>query len=293
MNPQVLPRDVLPEAHEVTLTRGSTPVWDTGPHASSLPPLVLLHGWNIDAPTNFGYAVPALAEDRRVIMFDHHGHGHGPRSTDRFTLAAAADDVIEMLDVLGLSSAVMAGYSMGGAIAQLVAHRHPDRCEGLLLMATAGVFAEHRRERVVFAACAAGARAMRVLPDRARERAFDRLAVAGCRSYPDWILDTVRIANPVSLLEAGADLGRFNSSSWIGNLRTPTAVMITAHDTVVAPRRQICLAADVEAIHVETVGADHDLPIRNDPRFAGAVQRSIAALDGVANRNNHLVDAAH
>lgn len=293
MNPQVLPYDVLNNAQRVTLTRGSTSVWDTGDHTSSQPPLVLLHGWNIDAPTNFGFAVPELARTRRVVMFDHHGHGHGVRPDEPFILATAAADVIEVLDSLNIATATIAGYSMGGAIAQLVARDHPDRCAGVVLMATAGVFAEARRERAMFAAIDVGARALRRLPELATSVVFDRVSAKGCRNYPGWVLDTVRSADPVSLLEAGAELGRFNSSPWLRGIRSPTAVIITSDDSVVSPRRQVDLAAQVRAVHVETVAADHDLPIRNDARFALAIDRAVEALRAASARNDHRVHAAH
>lgn len=293
MNPTV-PTEVLDEAQTVVITRGSTPVWDTGaPELAHGPPVVLLHGWNIDAPTNFGFAVPELARSRRVVMFDHHGHGHGPRSNDKFTLEAAAHDVVEVLDELDIPRAVIAGYSMGGAIAQLVAHHHPERCDGVVLMATAGVFCEARRERLAFSVCGAGAQAMSALPDRITNRLFQTLSALGCRDYPAWVLDKVRAANPVSLLEAGAALGRFDSLGWVSNIEPPVAALITANDSVVPAHRQVNLAATANAVHVETVVADHDLPIRNDRRFSTAIERALDAVDPVLSRNDHQLQLAH
>lgn len=293
MNPHVLPHDVLGEARKVTLTRGSTRLWDSGEVGGSRPPIVLLHGWNIDAPTNFGYAVPDLARSRRVITFDHHGHGHGRRSYHRFTLEAAAEDVVEVLDTLRIPTAVLVGYSMGGAIAQLVARNNPERCSGLVLVATAGAFSHARRDRLMFSAIDAGARALRRLPTGAASRVFHHLSAAGCRNYPGWILDTVRNADPVSLLEAGAELGRFDSSGWIRGLRPPTAVIVTTNDTVVRPRHQVDLARQVRAVHVETVNANHDLPIVNDPRFAAVIDRAADALAAASLRNDQPVPVAH
>ncbi len=293
MNPQVLPHDVLGEARKVTLTRGSTPLWDTGEVNPSLPPIVLLHGWNIDAPTNFGYAIPELARSRRVITFDHHGHGHGRRSHHRFTFEAAAEDVVEVLDTLSIPTATIVGYSMGGAIAQLVARNYPERCSGLILVATAGVFSEARRERLMFSTIDLGARALRRLPKRATGRVFHHLSATGCRKYPGWVLDTVRNADPVSLLEAGAELGRFDSSGWVRGLRPPTAVVITAEDTVVRPRRQVDLATRVKAVHVEAVSAGHDLPIVNDPQFPAVICRAADALTAASARNDQPVPVAH
>lgn len=286
MTPQAHPRFGLPGPTRIALPgRGSTTVWDSGVWDSgpdtgtNHAPLLLLHGWNIDAPANFGYAFDALAATRRVVMFDHHGHGHGVRPSSRFDLADAAQDALGVLDHLGIDRAVIVGYSMGGAIAQLLAHGSPDRCAGLVLMATADKFSDSRRDRRQFAVFSTSARMLDAMPTAARARAFDRIAGAACKKYPSWILETVKRADPVALLEAGASLGKFDSSGWNANLAVPVAFVYTSRDSVVPPRRQIRLANALGVVHMHSIDADHDLPIRNDPRFTRAILKTVAAVD--------------
>ncbi len=255
-------------------------MWDSGASPESAQaPLLLLHGWNIDAPANFGYAFDALSAARRVVMFDQHGHGEGVRPRSRFTLADAATDAISVLDHLGIERAVIVGYSMGGAVAQLVARSSPHRCAGVVLMATADRFCDSRRDKRQFAVFDKGARVLDALPVSARDRAFDRIAVAACKKYPSWILDTVKQADPVALLDAGASLGAFDSSEWNATLTPPVAFVYTSRDSVVPPRRQIRLANALGVVHMHSVDADHDLPIRNDPRFARAILKTVHAID--------------
>ncbi len=265
--------------------RGSAAVWDcppTEPTDTSHAPLLLLHGWNVDARLNFASVLPLLTRTRRVVMFDHHGHGRGVRSDSSFDLAHCADDAVAILDALEIERAVVIGYSLGGAIAQIMANDHQHRCEALVLMATASTFAESRREAAQFSFLDQSARAMRRLPPRPRDVAFRRITGVACRRYPPWILDTVRAANPVTLLEAGAQLGRFSGSTRSKNIGSPCAVVVTSADTVVSPARQHSLARLVNATEVIEVDADHDLPIRNDPRFADALARAVDAVAGVA-----------
>jgi len=288
-------RFALPEAHDVSLgSRGSTRVWDSGDTDDPRPPLLLLHGWNIDAPANFGFAVPELSKNRRVVMYDHHGHGHGCRTKAHFSLDDAAADAVRVLDELGITRAIVVGYSMGGAIAQLFARHSPERCAGVVLVATANVFCRARRERAIFATFAAAARSMNRLPGPAQNYLFAKISASACRKYPEWILQTVRQADPISLLEAGESLGDFDSTSWVADLTPPVAAVVTRSDTVVSPRRQVDLATRAQAVHVQSVEADHDLPINDDPRFAAALSRSIVALDAVSlSQSARLVDAAH
>ena len=51
------------------------------------------------------------------------------------------------MDVLGIESAIVVGYSMGGPVAQLLWHRHPKKVDGLVLSATSHSFVLGVRER--------------------------------------------------------------------------------------------------------------------------------------------------
>lgn len=273
----------LPPARLIELAqRGSSAVWDSAswtdaPSNIGLP-LVLLHGWNVDARLNFDSAFGPLADGRRVIMFDQHGHGAGPRTTKRFDLDECALDTVRILDALDIERAVVVGYSLGGAVAQVFARRRPDRCAGLVLAATADRYAEGRREHAQFVGLGAGAKALRRLPTPIRQSAFRRISAAACRRYPEWVLDTVRAADPIALLEAGAALGAFDSSTWSNEIASPSAVVVTARDTVVPPDRQRRLARALAAEHVFEIDTDHDIPIRNDPRFADALVAAVEAV---------------
>src|SRR5439155_25959580 len=89
------------------------------------------------ADVNFGDPMEPLSADSRVISFDL--PGHGPRRGS-LEFAAAADEVRDLLDALGVERAVLCGYSMGGPVALEFGLRHPDRCAGLVLQATALVY---------------------------------------------------------------------------------------------------------------------------------------------------------
>lgn len=101
-------------------------------------PVVLIHGFGASLYA-WRHTLPALsAAGYRVIAFDNRGFGfsdkpaHGYSTTDYARLAVA------VLDSLHISSAVLVGHSMGGAIAAEVALAHPDRVRGLVLIDAAG-----------------------------------------------------------------------------------------------------------------------------------------------------------
>jgi pimeloyl-ACP methyl ester carboxylesterase len=79
----------------------------------------------------------------RVIRYDQRGTGMSDwitnwDSKNPYSLADMAEDVIAVLNALGINKAHLVGLSMGGMIAQEVAIKHPDRVASLTLMMTSG-----------------------------------------------------------------------------------------------------------------------------------------------------------
>jgi len=84
--------------------------------------------------------VAALEEHFRVIRYDTRGHGSSPVPPGPYTVDDLADDVVALLDRLGIERAHVVGLSLGGATAMRLAVRHPDRVDRLALLCTAAVF---------------------------------------------------------------------------------------------------------------------------------------------------------
>lgn len=96
-------------------------------------PIVLIHGWCSDS-TDWVDQISAFAGNARVVTFDLRGHGHSERTASGYGSAELAEDVIAVLDHLGLSSSHLVGHSLGGIIANLVAVRRPDLARSVLLI---------------------------------------------------------------------------------------------------------------------------------------------------------------
>jgi len=117
------------------------------------PPLCLINGYRLN-----GYAWPRsfiarLATRCTVVAFDNRGTGRSDKPAGGYDFATATADVVALLDDLNIPRVHLLGYSMGGAIAQEVALRHPERIGRLILFATfcGGIWSEpasydiHRR----------------------------------------------------------------------------------------------------------------------------------------------------
>ncbi|HXV18221.1 MAG TPA: 2-succinyl-6-hydroxy-2,4-cyclohexadiene-1-carboxylate synthase [Gemmatimonadaceae bacterium] len=100
-------------------------------------PLVLLHGFT-GSTTTWEYLRSRLDSSHRVIAIDLPGHGRSssPSEASRYPLERLADDLIMVLDALGLTRVALLGYSMGGRAALRFAIRYPDRLSALILEST-------------------------------------------------------------------------------------------------------------------------------------------------------------
>jgi 3-oxoadipate enol-lactonase len=79
----------------------------------------------------------ALALRHRTIAFDNRGAGRSDKPDGKYNLEEMADDAIAVLDAAGIETAHIVGLSMGGAISQIIALKHPNRVRSLTLVATA------------------------------------------------------------------------------------------------------------------------------------------------------------
>ena len=114
------------------------------------PPLLLLHGFTGSAATWASFA--AACERFRCIAIDFLGHGDSdsPAAPERYSTGCWADDMAAIMDTLGLATAAVLGYSMGGRAALRFALARPERVTALVLeSASPGIEDEaERRARI-------------------------------------------------------------------------------------------------------------------------------------------------
>ncbi|HUE86128.1 MAG TPA: alpha/beta hydrolase [Vicinamibacterales bacterium] len=98
--------------------------------------VILLHGIT-DSSYSFSRLLPLLPPELRVIALDLRGHGDSDRPADGYTMDDFAEDVIGVMDVLGIPRATLVGHSMGSFVARRAAERAPERVSRLVLVGTA------------------------------------------------------------------------------------------------------------------------------------------------------------
>lgn len=99
------------------------------------PVVVLANSLGADM-TMWSEQAEALAKDYRVVRFDARGHGRTDATGGDYTLDLLADDVLLLLDALGIERMNFVGLSLGGMVGQVLAARAPERVSSLVLCAT-------------------------------------------------------------------------------------------------------------------------------------------------------------
>lgn len=105
-------------------------------------PVVLIHGSGpgVTAYANWRLTLPTLGQRFRCLAPDMVGFGYTERPDGiRYGLDVWVEQVVGLLDELGIASTSVVGNSFGGAIALRLAARHPDRVKRLVLMGSVGV----------------------------------------------------------------------------------------------------------------------------------------------------------
>lgn len=240
-----------PPGHKVRVADGSDVfIRETPEPFPGAPVLLCYPGWTAPGGPNWGGLVRHASRHFRMIIIDNPGAGR-TESDDPFTINRAAQNGIAVLDALGIEHAYLAGYSMGGPIASLHALLRPKQVLGLALCSTSNAFGTGFDVLYPFNVAAAvlsklprEVLRLPVLPDL-KDVPFGRAVEEFSRD------------SPVALIQAGGQLSKWNSASWLPKLKMPAAVVVTQLDGLVPAAHQRRMARLLPHSRIFTAWASH------------------------------------
>ena len=99
------------------------------------PAIVLVHGWT-NSRGIWGEHPKTLSSTHRVVTLELAGHGESGADRVNWTMDAFGEDVVAVVDELGLDNVVLVGFSMGGGVVLEAAERLGDRVLGIVFVDT-------------------------------------------------------------------------------------------------------------------------------------------------------------
>ena len=273
-----VPQVTIPEGRWLDLPGGRTWLTDVPGPAPDSPAIVLLHAVGCTGLLTWFPAIEPLRERYRVITFDQRWHGRGIAS-EHFSLRDCADDVATVIEALDLDRPLVAGYSMGGVIAQRAWRQHRDHVGGLVLCATTDHFRTKGSERAFHQGMEWGMGGLRALSrsktvSTAARRTARALEV-GPTDTGQWALGELRSTSPWAVAAAVAALGRHHSTPWLAQIDVPTSVVVTAKDHVIPPERQRAIAAAIPGATAHEAECGHAGCVMNADAFLPAFLQAV------------------
>ncbi len=167
------------------------------PRARSGRAFLLVHGLASNARLWDGVAGHLAAAGHQVVAVDQRGHGASPAPPDGYDTDTCADDLADLIGVLGWERPVVAGQSWGANVALSLAARH--RCVSAVACVDGGWLRPAERF-ATFEECWAW-----LEPPHLEAMTYDEVAGRIARQHPDWPPGavTATLANLVRLPGGG------------------------------------------------------------------------------------------
>ena len=215
--------------------------------------LVFLHGWLLSR-LYWQPLVAQLSADYHCLAYDLRGFGESNASTSnqsmaveavsRYSLAAYAQDLEQLLDGLGLDRVWLLGHSLGGSIALWAAYLFPDRVKGVICInAGGGIYIDKAFEKFR----SAGQQMVKFRPSWLGRlpllpQVFSRMMVRqplathwGQQRIQDFIRAD-RLAAEGALLESTTEEEVHQLPIIVGKLSQPVHFITASEDNVMPPR---------------------------------------------------------
>lgn len=198
------------------------------------PPIIFIHGFPFSSEV-WSKQVELLKNKFRVITYDIRGHGKSGVGDGQYTLELFVDDLVGLLDYLGISKAVLCGLSMGGYIALRTIERNPERVSALVLCDTGPIAdtneSKLRRAGIIKSVKAKGAGQF---VESFLKAAFAPESFETKQNEVKMVEKIMRSNSEIGI--CGAQLamaGRTDTTEALQSIKVPTLILVGEFDTVI------------------------------------------------------------
>ncbi|WP_108649856.1 alpha/beta fold hydrolase [Dongshaea marina] len=241
-------------------------------------PLVLIAGYGCDH-SFWQFVSPILAEHYQVLTFDNLGVGQTQGDGQPLSIELMADQTMALIEALKLKNPNIIGQSMGGAIAQTIAHNHGHKIGKLVLANTSAKFNQVTLQaiesltnmveatlapEIIIKSLQAWVFGSRVLSDPAfKQEHLDKIL---SDPYPQSLIDQKRQL---------AALKGFDSTSYLKEITNQTLVIGAEEDRLTLPLESEYLASHIPEATFEMLTDGHASPIEQPEAIAKLILKHL------------------
>lgn len=241
--------------------------------------IVFIHGFPFDR-TTWSEQAALLEKDHFVITFDMRGHGETDAGSGQYLVEFYVDDLISLLDHLGLERVCVCGLSMGGYTALRAIERDPSRFSGLILCDTKSTTDTN-------AARLNRANQIRTILDGNKRQFADaqvkalfapssleknKEAVERIRKMIETTKDVALIGTLIALA------ARTDTTDSLSRIQVPTMIIVGDEDKVTPPSEAEAMHSKIKGSTLVRIhGAGHLSNMENTPEFNAALLSFLTA----------------
>ena len=111
--------------------------------------VILMHGLTANAHAFDGLLKEGLGNKYRIISVDLRGRGESDKPTEGYTMKDHAQDILGLMDVLGVEKCIIGGHSFGALLTFYMAFHHDERIEKMLLLDAAARLHPQTKEMLI------------------------------------------------------------------------------------------------------------------------------------------------
>jgi pimeloyl-ACP methyl ester carboxylesterase len=227
-----------------TRTAGGTAYELIGPEDADA--VVLIHGVGLSRQM-WVESLPAFAADHRVVTYDIYGHGDSDPLPAEASLTVFSEQIVELLDTVGIKRAAIVGFSIGGMINRRFVLDHPERVSSLVVLNSPHERGEESQIAVEARAATVSDQGAMSTMDAALQRWFT----------PGYVDDHPEHADAVRRWRLEADSESYAQAYWAlahgvreliapsPPISCPTLVMTGEHDSGSTPAMAHAIAAEI------------------------------------------------
>ncbi|HVA95891.1 MAG TPA: alpha/beta fold hydrolase [Candidatus Dormibacteraeota bacterium] len=239
------------------------------------PKLALIHSLALDS-TIWDGVVGELSSEFELLTYDCRGHGQSERRSGDYTARLFGEDLAALLDHCGWTSAVIAGCSMGGCVAQAFAGLFADRAQALALIDTTAWYGPTAPQDWRARAAKAVKEGLTAMLPFQLKRWFSEDFRAAHPSLVDR-LTKVFLANDMSCYQSScALLGEADLRSVASSLRIPVSVIVGEEDYATPLAMSQVLHSTIAGSTLTVIpGARHLTPVQAPSNIATLIRELV------------------